>query len=140
MSLASSRENTSKKLWYSGRTTLAISAPLSGGRGSAWSAVVGAGSLLTALRWVCLVGGAPGLTLSVKTSYPWSMSFLKAVAPMMLIRGGTCLVNGMAYAESCDICTGGESEMGEEVSGGGEPRADGVGTTEWNSPRVLFRV
>src|SRR6266481_2405557 len=88
MSLASSRENTSKKSWYSGGTTLAISAPSSVGRGSAWSTVVGAGSLPTALRWVCLVGRAPGLTLSMKTLYPWSMSFLKAVAPMMLIGGG----------------------------------------------------
>src|SRR6266481_6388805 len=83
-----SQENTSKKSWYSGGTTLAISSPSSVGRGSACSVVVGAGSLLMALRWVCLVGGAAGLTLSVKMSYPWSMSFLKVVAPMMLIRGG----------------------------------------------------
>src|SRR6266481_2919498 len=88
MSLASSQENTSKKLWYSGGTTLAISSPSSVGRGSACSVVVGAGLLPTALRWVCLVGGVASLTLNVKTSYPWSISFLKAVAPMMLIGGG----------------------------------------------------
>src|SRR5882724_6252808 len=87
MFLASSLENTSKKLWYASGTTLAKSSASSVGRGSEWRALVGAGLLPTARKASMFLWSVVGWILIVYTSSPASISHLNAAAPIRLIEG-----------------------------------------------------